>query len=156
MIEWKIETRKINELAPNPKNPRTLSKHDAQQLRTSMEKFGLIDKPIINTDGQIIGGHQRIKTLKAMGHKKVEVYVPVTTLTPQQVDELNIRLNRNTGEWDYDMLANEYEIGDLVYYGFTTEQLVSLPTLDDPEASEGAAQEKLCETCGQKIKNKRI
>jgi len=66
MINWKLETRPIEELTPHHKNPRKLSKHDAEHLQSSMERFGVIDKPIINPDGKIIGGHQRLAILAKM------------------------------------------------------------------------------------------
>jgi len=118
-IQWSIESRKLSDLKDNPRNPRQLSKHDAEHLQTSLEKFGIADKMIVNTDGTIIGGHQRKKILKKMAHKTVDVWVPNRTLTDKESDELNIRLNRNTGEWDFDILANEWDLEELLDYGFT-------------------------------------
>lgn len=51
------------------------------------------------------------------------VYVHDEELTSSQVDELTVRLNRNTGEFDYEILANEYEIVDLLNWGFTEGEL---------------------------------
>ena len=115
MINWKLELRKIKDLKPHPKNPRKLSKHDAEHLQKSIEKFGLIDKPIITKDGIIIGGHQRIAILKKMGKAgdSVECYVPDREIEQKDIDELCLRLNRNLGEWDWDILANQWEIDEL-------------------------------------------
>jgi len=99
-IEWHIEKRKISELKDYSKNPRTLSKDQEAHLRQSLTKFGLIDKPIINTDNTIIGGHQRKRTLKKMGLKEIEVNVPSRPLDEKEIEELNIRLNKNTGSFE--------------------------------------------------------
>lgn len=124
MIKWHLETRKISELKDHPKNPRKLDKHQAEHLQKSLEKFGLIDKPIINLDNQIIGGHQRKNILKKMKVKDVECFVPDRLLTESEIDELNIRLNRNTGEWDWDILANQWDVEQLIDWGFKAEEFL--------------------------------
>jgi DNA modification methylase len=132
-INWHLESRKIKDLKPFVKNPRKLSDLDGQQLQKSIEKFGLIDKPIITTDNRIIGGHQRISILKKMGEKEVECYVPDRELSEKDIEELCIRLNRNIGEWDFDILANEWDTQELIDWGFTPEELaIDSATLLDP------------------------
>jgi DNA modification methylase len=123
MINWNIEKRKIKDLKPHPSNPRKLSKHDAEHLQKSLEKFGLIDKPVILKDGSMIGGHQRIAVLKKMGHKEVECLVADRDMTPEEVNECAIRLNRNLGEWDWDIIANQWPSESLLEWGFTADEL---------------------------------
>ena len=123
MIQWHLEKRKLSELKDYSKNPRSLSKKQLEHLKISLEKFGLIDKPIINTDNILIGGHQRKKILKSLNISECECYVPDHTLTEKEIEELNIRLNKNTGEWDFDILANQWDIGDLLSYGFEDDEL---------------------------------
>jgi len=134
-LNWKLESRKIKDLKPHLKNPRKLSNHDADHLKKSLEKFGIIDKPIITKEGIIIGGHQRIAVLKGLGHKEVECYVPDQKIEDKDIDELNIRLNRNLGEWDYDILANQWETQDLIDWGFTPEEMM-IPTEEIAPAEE--------------------
>lgn len=124
MINWHLETRKLADLKDHPKNPRKLDKDQAEHLQKSLEKFGLIDKPIINLDNQIIGGHQRKNVLKKMKLKQIECFVPDHMLTPEEVDELNIRLNRNTGDWDWDILANQWDTEQLIDWGFKAEEFL--------------------------------
>lgn len=155
MINWTLQKWKIKDLKPHPKNPRKLSKHDATNLRASIEKFGLIDKPIITKDGLIIGGHQRIQILKKMKQKEVVCYVPDKDLEPADVDELNIRMNRNKGDWDYDILANEWEESALFEAGFTKEEL-SLGEVEQVEEKEqpdadGEKKKKTCPSCGHEF-----
>lgn len=122
-IVWHIESRKISSLKDYHKNPRSLTKDQEAHLRISLEKFGLIDKPVINLDNTIIGGHQRKRTLKKLGYKEVECNVPSRMLEPKEIEELCIRLNKNTGEWDYELLANQWEPSDLIDWGFTEDEL---------------------------------
>ena len=124
MISWKLESKKLSELKSHPKNPRQLSKEKATHLQASLEKFGVTDKPVVNTDGTIIGGHQRLKLLKKMGLKEVDCWIPEESLSQEDVDELNIRLNKNTGDWDWDILANEWDSEKLLEWGFDIEDLV--------------------------------
>jgi len=152
MIVWKIEKRKIKDLKPHPKNPRKLSKHDADNLKRNLKKFGLIDKPIITQDGLIIGGHQRISVLKKMGHKEVDCEVPDQALSDKDIEELNIGMNRIHGEFDYDILANQFEVEDLLNYGFTEEELSISPIQDvSGIEEEKSKKEKTCPHCGQSL-----
>lgn len=122
-MKWRLETRKIKDLRTYGKNARRLSSHDAAHLEKSLEKFGQCEPIVVNTDNTIIGGHQRLRTLHKMKHKEVDVYVPDAPLNEKEVEELNIRLNRNVGEWDWDMLANDWDEMDLAEYGFTDSEL---------------------------------
>lgn len=123
-IQWRLEKRSLSQLKDHPKNPRKLSKHDAEQLKTSLDKFGVADKPIINTDGTLIGGHQRKRVLKQLGYEEIECWVPDRTLSEEEIDEFNIRLNRNLGEWNWDILANEWDEALLLASGFEEAELV--------------------------------
>ena len=127
-ITWKLESRSLKDLKDYSKNPRILTKDQETQLLESLNKYGLIDKPIINTDNTLIGGHQRKRVLKKLGYKQVECWVPSRALEEKEIEELNIRLNKNIGEWDWDILANQWEFEDLLNWGFTPEEL-----LDDHE-----------------------
>jgi ParB-like chromosome segregation protein Spo0J len=122
-MEWTLEKRKISELTEYAKNPRSLSKEQGDHLKVSISKFGQCEPIVINTDNVIIGGHQRVRILRTIGKKEVDVYVPSRTLSEKEVEELNIRLNKNVGEWDFDMLANAWEPTDLVEWGFTETDL---------------------------------
>lgn len=126
MINWKLETIPIKDLKEHPKNPRQISKDQFQRLSNLIAKFGLIDKPIVNLDRMIIGGHQRVKVLKKMKVKEVECWIPDHQLTDEEIDHLCIGLNLNQGTFDYDILANQWDAIDLLKYGFTEEQLLGI------------------------------
>ena len=124
-INWTLRNFNLADLTDYYKNPRSLSEKEFKQLKTSLDKFGMIDKPIVNLDAgnTIIGGHQRKHVLDASGVKECECWVPDRELTEREVEELNIRLNKNTGSWDFDVLANEFELDDLLEWGFDKGEL---------------------------------
>lgn len=128
-MKWILEQRNICEVYPNVKNPRRLGKRQAQELKKSLERFGLCQPIVLSQSGIIIGGHQRVHLLRSLGYDTVDVYVPETALTQEEEEELAIRLNKNLGEWDIDVLANHWEPEKLCEWGFSMEelQLESIP-----------------------------
>lgn len=111
-----IEKIEINKLKPATYNPRQISTKDFKSLKESINKFGLVDPIIVNKCYTIIGGHQRYKICKDLDYKDIGCII--LDLNKEQERELNIRLNKNTGEFDMDILANEFDIDQLVDWGF--------------------------------------
>src|SRR3990167_2468962 len=105
-ITWKSEKRRIEELKGFEGNPRQANEKEVADLTKSLDKFDLADPLIINTDGEVIGGNFRLKLLQERGIKEVDVRVPNRTLDRKEAEELNLRLNKNSGSWDNDILAN--------------------------------------------------
>lgn len=126
MITWTMKLLPIKDLKDHSRNPRKITKEQQQHLQALIEKYGLIDKPIVNLDMTIIGGHQRIKILKKMKVKEVDCWLPDRMLEQEDIDHLCIGLNLNQGSFDYDILANEWDPIDLLHYGFTEEQLMGV------------------------------
>ena len=95
-----IEKIEINKLKPATYNPRQISKKQYNDLKDSIEKFGLVDPIIINKDFTVIGGHQRLKVCKELKYKDIDCVV--LDLTKEEERELNIRLNKSVkgGEED--------------------------------------------------------
>ncbi len=134
----KVVERKISELIPAEYNPRYLSEDAEAHLKASLKRFGAVDPAIINTHPDrkdiIIGGHQRLKVWKSMGNDTfpcVEV-----ELDRDKERELNIRLNKNTGAFDWDLLANYFEVEELTDWGFTDDELFGDDMFEEPEAEE--------------------
>lgn len=148
---WSLKIVKIKDLKSNPKNPRRLTKDQAIHLTNSLEEFGLIDRPVLNQDMMIIGGHQRIKLLKKQGVKEIECMMPDRLLTEEQVDRCMIRLNRNHGEFDWDMLGNLFDPAELVGMGFTPQEMeICLDEInpEDEEKGPKGKKKKECPNCG--------
>jgi ParB-like chromosome segregation protein Spo0J len=111
-----IETKKIAELKPAPYNPRQSTAKQEAQLKASLSKFGLVEPIIYNKQtGFIVGGHFRIRELKKLGYEEVECVI--VDLNEADEKELNIRLNANTGQWDWELLANEWNSEELSEWG---------------------------------------
>lgn len=106
-LKWHNETRKVSDLVPYERNPRRITESQRKHLQESLEKFGLVEVPAINTDNKIIAGHQRIKILALLGRQdeEIDVRVPNRTLTPAEFEEYCIRSNKNKGEWDTELLS---------------------------------------------------
>jgi len=124
-MNWHNEKRKINDLIPYSANPRQMTEKQVEDLKKSLEKFDLVEIPAINTDNTILAGHQRLKIMQLLGRgeEDIDVRVPDRLLTHQEVKEYNIRSNKNTGQWDFEILANNFEIPDLLEWGFDDKEL---------------------------------
>lgn len=97
--EMKMEKRKLSELRPADYNPRkalTPEDKEYQYIKRSIEKFGYVDPIIINSDGTVIGGHQRLTVLTDLGYEEADVVV--VDLDKNDEKALNIALNKITGE----------------------------------------------------------
>ena len=116
----KITLVNINSLNPAEYNPRQISNKQYEDLKASMEKFGCVDPIIININPErlnvVIGCHQRLRILRELGAEKVPTVS--VNLSEEDERELNVRLNKSGGEWDMDILANEFDIVDLKEWGF--------------------------------------
>jgi len=122
-IKWKYQIRSIDELQENVDNPRRLSKKRAEELKNSLDKFGMCQPIVIQPTGRIIGGHQRLKMLRSFGVDEVYVAIPSRVLSDREAKELTIGLNKISGDFDLDMLANRWEPDILMDAGFTEEEL---------------------------------
>ena len=152
-MEHKIIHRDINSLIFAEYNPRQLTKDQYQNLKDSISRFGLVDPIIVNNNKDrkniIVGGHQRVKVAKDM---KIE-FVPVleVDLTYEKERELNIRLNKNTGEWDMDNLANFFDMEELIEWGFDDIELQLKEKYwkepDEKEFDENLETENKCPKC---------
>jgi len=106
-------------------NPRELTKDQHHNLKDSIVKFGFVDPLIVNVHKDrknvLVGGHQRLKIAKELKYK--EVPCVEVDLSPEREKELNIRLNKNTGQWDWDALSNNFDVGELTEWGFSSDVL---------------------------------
>jgi len=123
-ITWKIEKRKLADLKPHPKNPRQFTEKGMKDLENSINSIGFMQPININQDGTILSGHARTLKLKEMGETEVDVYVPDRLLTPKQEEEVLVRANANTaGQWDFDILANQFDIDEITDWGLEVPNL---------------------------------
>ena len=135
----KIVETKLSDLIFAEYNPRQLSKEQFQQIKDSITRFGIVDPIIVNSNKDrkniIIGGHQRVKVALEMGIDAIPCHY--VNLTRDKERELNIRLNKNTGEWDWQILSEAFDVDELIEWGFSEDEL-SFP---EPIAVEGLTDE---------------
>lgn len=107
--DLKIEYIEVNKLKPNEYNPKKMTPKQHDDLVESIENFGMVD-PVIANKGKgreniLIGGHQRWQIHKELGIKTIPtVFVDFPDIEDEM--ELNLRLTKNKGEIDWDLLAN--------------------------------------------------
>jgi len=116
----KIKERKILELKPAEYNPRQLTDKQYKQLKKSLKTFGCVEPVVVNANPMrkdiIIGGHQRCKVWADLGNDSIPTVE--VELDEAQEMELNVRLNKNTGEFDMDTLSSFFDIDMLKEWGF--------------------------------------
>ena len=138
----KIVQVKVADLIFAEYNPRQLSEKQGRDLMDSIKRFGFVDPIIVNSNEErkniIIGGHQRARMAQILDIEKIPVHY--VDLTPEKEKELNIRLNKNTGEWDFDQLANYFDTEELTDWGFSEEEL---QVFDSPKGEPGEENESL-------------
>ena len=139
-ISWSNETRKLSELEPWARNPRQINKRQAERLVESFDQFGQVETIAIGPQNQIYNGHQRLNVLKEKYGDDYEVAVRVASraLTEKEREKLVIFLHKGAaGDWDFDMLANEFELDDLLEWGFEPKELdLDLWAPESPEDVE--------------------
>ena len=125
----------IADLIPSEYNPRTWDALAKEELKKSISRFGIVD-PLLangaeNRKNVLIGGHFRLEVLRELDYAEVPVvYVHVPDIEKEK--ELNIRLNKNQGEFDMELLA-EFDEAFLSDLGFDSEELDSIFEEDETE-----------------------
>lgn len=132
----KIKERLIADLNPAEYNPRQLTDKQYKQLKKSLKSFGCVEPVVINSNPMrkdvIIGGHQRCKVWADLGNKTI----PTVEVELDEAGEmeLNVRLNKNTGEFDFDVLSSYFDMEVLKEWGFEDYEFGM--TLDDDMTDE--------------------
>lgn len=114
----KTEIVKISLIKPNPENPRIIKDNKYKKLVQSIKDFPemLNIRPIVvNHHNIVLGGNMRLKACEEAGLKEVPIIK--TKFTAKKQREFTIKDNSNFGEWDWDMLANEWDLEQLEDWG---------------------------------------
>ena len=135
-----IKTVKLSEVKTNPNNPRIIKDDKFGKLVKSIQEFPkmLEIRPIVvNADMIVLGGNMRLKACKEAGLKEVPI-IFADDLTEDEQRQFIIKDNVGFGEWDWDMLANEWEPEELKEWGLDVPNWGETPNydiLDDDEAN---------------------
>lgn len=127
-IEWRTERRKVKDLIPYKKNPRVLSEKQLEGLKRSLKKFNIAELPCINTDGTLVCGNQRVLALSLLGrdHEEIEIRIPNRKLSEAEFKDYLLTSNRSGASWDYDRLAEDFDIEELLQAGFDSLDLSNI------------------------------
>jgi len=119
MIKAKIQKVSISSIKENDANPRFINKHKFQKLVNSVKEFPemLSLRPIVvDKDNIILGGNMRYKACKEIGLKEVYI-IQADDLDEKKAQEFIIKDNVGFGEWDWDVLANDWDTDLLEDWG---------------------------------------
>lgn len=139
----KTKKVKISEIKANPENPRVIRDDKFKQLVNSIKKFPkmLEVRPIaVNADMVVLGGNMRLKACQDAGMKEVTIVV-LDNFNEQEQKEFIIKDNVAFGEWDYELLANEWDIEKLDDWGlnvpvFGTDEPIDYSILEGADISD--------------------
>jgi hypothetical protein len=124
-----IKVFKLSEIKSNPNNPRIIKDDKFRKLVKSIQEFPKmleIRPVVVNADMIVLGGNMRLKACKEAGLKEVPV-IFAHDLTEDEQKQFIIKDNVGFGEWDWDMIANEWDADQLEEWGF------DIPGFDDVE-----------------------
>ena len=127
-LEWRTERRKVKDLIRYEKNPRKLSEVQLEGLKRSLKKFNVAELPCVNTDGTLVAGNQRVLALSLLGRdeEEIEVRVPNRTLSKKEFRDYLLTSNRSGASWDFEKLASEFNIDELLAAGFDSLDLSNI------------------------------
>lgn len=130
-----IQKLKISEVKLNPNNPRLIKDDKFTKLVQSIKDFPemLEIRPIVvNSDMVVLGGNMRLKACKEAGLKEVPIII-ADNLTEEQQREFLIKDNVSGGEWDFEMLAEDWDVEQLEDWGL---DMPELKAIDDAEEGD--------------------
>jgi hypothetical protein len=142
-----IKKIKVSELKANKENPRTVSKEKFSKLKKSITNFPKMLKlrPIVIDDNNtVLGGNMRLKALKSLGIKETWC-IKASDLNEEEKEEFIIKDNVGFGDWNFDILANNFEITKLEEFGidlwFNKDDITEMKNPDNNETENKFATE---------------
>ena len=128
---------KIKDVKTNPNNPRIIKDEKYKKLLKSIQEFPdmLNKRPIVaftDKDGKycVLGGNMRLKALRELNYKEVPIIV-ADEWTEEEKRQFLIKDNVGFGEWDWDILANEWDTSSLEDWGLDLPIMMEEPSYDE-------------------------
>jgi len=146
----------IKDIYVNPKNPRYIKDDRYQLLKKNLKEFPKMMKlrPIIIDDsGMILGGNMRYLAMIDLGYKEIPEgwVVKASDLSEEEKEKFKILDNVPFGNWDYEILANEWDLGKLKDWGVDLPEVENMDIkIDEKEFDENIETENECPKCGYK------
>jgi len=127
---------KLSELKNNPNNPRLIKDDKFEKLCNnikSMPAMMALRPIVVDANNVVLGGNMRLKALQHLGYKDIpdEWVKQANELTPEEQRKFIILDNVSGGEWDYSILANEWDAKDLENWGLDVPAIFEMPTDDE-------------------------
>jgi hypothetical protein len=141
----KTEIVSVKEIKSNDSNPRIIKDDKFMKLVRSLQEFPamLEYRPVIvNQDMVILAGNMRYKAAKYLGYDKIPTII-AKELTEKEQRELIIKDNVGYGEWDWDMLANQWDNEELDSWGLDIPNFESLSEIESKGRMNATLDEKL-------------
>ena len=142
---------KISEIKANPNNPRLVKDDKFAKLVQSIKDFPkmLELRPIVvNDDMIVLGGNMRLKACKVAGLKEVPI-IKASDLTDEQQKEFIIKDNLGYGEWDWNIIANEWDIDQINEWGLDIPNFkIEDEIEEEKEINEELKTDNQCPKCG--------
>lgn len=144
---------KISKLKHWEENPRKINKDQMKKLCNSLleDPDFLSKRPILvnNIEGKLIVycGNQRVRAAKALGWDEILCDID-ENLSDDMMRKRIIKDNKTYGEWDFDLLANEWNVEVLLDCGFTSVEIQYSNNLYNEEKEEKPKKQKECPNCG--------
>ncbi|MCX6754276.1 MAG: DNA methyltransferase [Candidatus Nomurabacteria bacterium] len=143
LLEWSTIQKRIVDLVPQEVNPRKISDKQMSDLKKSLKKFNLVEIPVIDTDGKILAGHQRLKAMQLLGRgdELIDCRVPNRKLSEDEAKRYLIASNALGGTWDFDLLKS-FDTPLLLDIGFDSIELSKLMDEDKKVVEDDIDVEK--------------
>lgn len=105
---WTTVHKKVNDLIPQKINPRVITDKQMSDLKKSLQKYNLVEIPAVDTNGEILAGHQRVLALQLLGRgdEMIDVRIPNRKLTEKESKQYLIASNKLGGSWDFEALKS--------------------------------------------------
>lgn len=153
ILVWQVKQVKVRDLIPNEFNPRTITAERLERLQDKIKRLGFNQPVKLDHDGTLLGGNKRYRSLmeQGLGDLEIPAMVPPRKLTEKERQEIIISDNVHEGAWDFDMLADHFELEDLKAWGI--EELPEVSSAEDV-LNEKDEKAKTCPNCGENLSKK--
>lgn len=149
IMVWEVKQVRVRDLIPNELNPRTITADRLERLQDKISRLGFNQPVKLDHDGTLLGGNKRYRSLmeKGYGDLLIPAMVPPRALTEKERQEIIISDNVHEGAWDFDMLADHFELEDLKAWGLedlpTIQEVLNEGECDEDEVPEARPEPKV-------------
>jgi DNA modification methylase len=149
IMVWDVKQVRVRDLIPNELNPRTITADRLERLQDKISRLGFNQPVKLDHDGTLLGGNKRYRSLmeKGYGDLLIPAMVPPRALTEKERQEIIISDNVHEGAWDFDMLADHFELEDLKAWGLedlpTIQEVLNEGECDEDEVPEARPEPKV-------------